>query len=59
MSVAVVVSKRTDVYLAKAFAMYMFLQFYKEFTPDLIKDFYQNDRLEDVTVKGLINVRDG
>jgi hypothetical protein len=57
-SLAVVVSKKTDVFLGKAFAMYLFMQFYKEFTPDLLKDFYQHDKLEDDTEKGFINVHD-
>lgn len=39
-------SRKSDDSWAKTFAMYMFQQFYKEFTPELLKDFYGNERFK-------------
>lgn len=41
-----VVSRKSDIYWAKAFTMHMYLQFYKEFTPDLLHDFYADEKLK-------------
>jgi hypothetical protein len=43
---ALVVSRKSDSSWSKTFAMYMFQQFYKEFTPDLLTDFFGNDKLK-------------
>jgi len=36
--------------------MYIFLQFYKEFTPDLLRDFYANEKLNIRLTKDEIKV---
>ena len=39
--------------------MYIFLQFYKEFTPDLLRDFYANEKLNIKSTKDRIIVDNG
>jgi hypothetical protein len=57
------VSKRSDIYWAKSFAMYMYLQFYREFTPELLNDFYANEPPQDFEIykiaKSAIKVEEG
>lgn len=44
LTIAVVTSKKTDQTYARAFTMYMYLQFYREFTPDLLKEFFGSEK---------------
>lgn len=45
MSLALVVSRKSNIYWAKAFALHMFFQFYREFTPDLLNEFFANEKI--------------
>jgi hypothetical protein len=42
-SLALITTKQTNLYWANAFAMHLFLQFYREFTPELLNEFFSPD----------------